>query len=230
MENNSKLPILTLIQNRIIAGVLIVIPLGITIFLAVIFFNFITHWVDPVMENLNLSDAENKWFTLVMRGVSLLVTLVFLFLVGQVAKWTLGQRLMGTLEKVILEIPLINTVYSTTKQVVDAMKGANGGLFKKVVLMEYPRKGSYAITFLTNENKTKNEMSEKTGKDLICLFMPFEPPTAGMLLFVPREDCIFLDMSVSDGMKLIISGGVASPEYPYQKSQSHTYEKKMTGN
>jgi len=225
MEDNSKLPILTLIQNRIIAGVLIVIPLGITIWLAFIFFNFITQWIDPVMENLNLSDAENKWFTLGMRGASLLATLAFLFLVGQIAKWALARRLMLTLEKLILEIPVISTVYSTAKQIVDAMKGGKGGLFKAVVLVEYPRKGLYVIAFLTNENKMKNEISEKTGSDLICVFMPFAPPTAGFMIFVPRNECTFLEMSVSDGMKLIISGGVASPEYPYKKSPSQISEK-----
>jgi uncharacterized membrane protein len=224
MEDNSKLPILTLIQNRIIAGVLIVIPLGITIWLAIFFFNFITQWIDPVMDNLHLSDIENKWFTIGMRGVSLLATLAFLFLVGQIAKWTLARRLMLTFEKLIVEIPVISTIYSTAKQIVDAMKGGNGGLFKAVVLVEYPRKGLYVMAFMTNENKIKNEMSEKTGNDLICVFMPFAPPTAGFLIFVPRNDCIILEMSVSDGMKLIISGGVASPEYPHKKLSSQIAE------
>lgn len=215
-----------MIQNRIIAGVFIVIPVGITLWLTVKIFNLITQWIDPVMANLNLTDTENRWLILAMRGVSLLVTLAFLFIVGQIAKWALGRRLMLTFEKLIFEIPVIGTVYSTAKQVVDAMKGGNGGLFKAVVLVEYPRKGLYVMGFLTNENKSRNEMSEKTGNDLICVFMPFAPPTAGFLFFVPRQDCTFLEMSVSDGMKLIISGGVAAPEYPYKPNSSHREEKK----
>ncbi|OGV39154.1 MAG: hypothetical protein A2X48_01480 [Lentisphaerae bacterium GWF2_49_21] len=207
-----------MIQNRIIAGVFIVIPIGITIWLAVIFFDLITDWIDPVLENLNLTDTENQWLTLAMRGASLLVTLAVLFIIGQIAKWALGRRLMLTFERIVLEIPMVSTIYSTAKQVVDAMKGSEGGLFKKVVLVEYPRKGLYAMGFMTNENKSENELSIKTGTDLICVFMPFAPPTAGNLIFVPRSDCIFLEMRVSDGMKLIISGGVAAPEYPYKKA------------
>ena len=84
-------------------------------------------------------------------------------------------------------------------------------MFRKVVLIEYPRKGIYTIGFLTNENKEDWELSEKTGKDLISLFIPTTPnPTSGFLLFVPRKDCTFLDMKVSEGMKLVISGGVGN--------------------
>jgi len=211
---NSVMPV---IQNRIIAGVFIVIPLAVTIWLVVIFFNLITKWSEPIMSQFHLSGLENKyWFELAIRGISIIVTLIFLFIVGQIAKWTLGRRLMDTLERGILEIPVLGTVYSTAKQIIDAIKGGNG-MFRQVVLVEFPKKGLYTIGFLTNENKGRNEMSEKTGKSLISVFMPFAPPTSGYIIFIPREDCIFLEMSVSDGMKLIISGGVAAPEYPYIK-------------
>ena len=211
---NSVMPV---IQSRIIAGIFIVIPLAVTIWLVFIFFNLITKWSEPIMSQFHLSGLENKfWFELTIRGFSIIVTLTFLFIVGQVAKWTLGRRLMDTLEKGILEIPILSTVYSTAKQVVDAIKGGNG-MFRQVVLVEFPRKGLYTIGFLTNENKGVNELSEKTGKKMISVFMPFAPPTSGYLIFIPREDCIFLEMNVSDGMKLIISGGVAAPEYPYIK-------------
>lgn len=211
---NSVMPV---IQSRIIAGIFIVIPLAVTIWLVFIFFNLITKWSEPIMSQFHLSGLEDKfWFELTIRGFSIIVTLTFLFIVGQVAKWTLGRRLMDTLEKGILEIPILSTVYSTAKQVVDAIKGGNG-MFRQVVLVEFPRKGLYTIGFLTNENKGVNELSEKTGKKMISVFMPFAPPTSGYLIFIPREDCIFLEMNVSDGMKLIISGGVAAPEYPYIK-------------
>ena len=211
---NSVMPV---IQSRIIAGIFIVIPLTVTIWLVVLFFNLITRWSEPIMSRLHLSDWENKfWFELAIRGFSIILTLTFLFIIGQVAKWTLGKRLMDTVEKGILEIPVLSTIYSTAKQVVDAIKGGNG-MFRQVVLVEFPKEGLYAIGFLTNENKGGNEFSEKTGKNLISVFMPFAPPTSGYIIFVPREKCIFLEMSVSDGMKLIISGGVASPAYPYIK-------------
>ncbi len=219
---NSVMPV---IQSRIIAGIFIVIPLAVTIWLVFIFFNLITKWSEPIMSQFHLSGLENKfWFELTIRGFSIIVTLTFLFIVGQVAKWTLGRRLMDTLEKGILEIPILSTVYSTAKQVVDAIKGGNG-MFRQVVLVEFPRKGLYTIGFLTNENKGVNELSEKTGKKMISVFMPFAPPTSGYLIFIPREDCIFLEMNVSDGMKLIISGGVAAPEYPYIKHKIENISK-----
>lgn len=213
------------IQNRIIAGIFIVIPMAVTIWLVVIFFNLITKWSEPIMSQLHLSGLEGKyWFELSIRGISIIVTLIFLFIVGQIAKWTIGKRLMDTVEKWILEIPILSTVYSTAKQVVDAIKGGNG-MFRQVVLVEFPKKGLYTIGFLTNENKGRNEFSEKTGKNLISVFMPFAPPTSGYIIFIPREDCIFLEMSVSDGMKLIISGGVAAPEYPYVKHKIENPDK-----
>ena len=161
------------IQNRIIAGIFIVIPLAVTIWLVVLSFHIITKWSEPLMSQFHLSGLEDKyWFELAIRGFSIIVTLVFLFIIGQIAKWTLGRRLMEFFERVILEIPVMSTIYSTAKQVVDAIKGGNG-MFRQVVLVEFPRKGIYAIGFLTNENKGRNELSEKTGKNLISIFMPF---------------------------------------------------------
>lgn len=213
------------IQNRIIAGIFIVIPLAVTIWLVVLSFHIITKWSEPLMSQFHLSGLEDKyWFELAIRGFSIIVTLVFLFIIGQIAKWTLGRRLMEFFERVILEIPVMSTIYSTAKQVVDAIKGGNG-MFRQVVLVEFPRKGIYAIGFLTNENKGRHELSEKTGKNLISIFMPFAPPTSGYIVFVPKEDCIFLEMSVSDGMKLVISGGVAAPEYPYIKHKTENSNK-----
>jgi uncharacterized membrane protein len=220
MFDKFRKSVMPVIQSRIIAGIFIVIPLAVTLWLVVISFNLITKWADPIMGQFNLSGMEGKyWFELSIRGFSIIVTLIFLFIIGQVAKWTLGIRMIDIVEKVILEIPLLSTIYSTAKQVVDAIKGGNG-MFRQVVLVEFPKNGLYTIGFLTNENKGRNELSEKTGKNLISVFMPFAPPTSGYIIFVPREDCIFLEMSVSDGMKLIISGGVAAPEYPYIKHKT----------
>jgi uncharacterized membrane protein len=225
MYGKFKNTVMPVIQNRIIAGIFIVIPLAVTIWLVVLSFHIITKWSEPLMSQFHLSGLEDKyWFELAIRGFSIIVTLVFLFIVGQVAKWAFGRRLMDFLERVILEIPVMSTIYSTAKQVVDAIKGGNG-MFRQVVLVEFPRKGIYAIGFLTNENKGRNELSEKTGKNLISIFMPFAPPTSGYIVFVPKEECIFLEMSVSDGMKLVISGGVAAPEYPYIKHKTENSNK-----
>ncbi len=104
------------------------------------------------------------------------------------------------------------TEYSTIQQIGDALWSSRGGMFSQVVLIEYPKKGMWAIAFLTNENKGSFEINERTGEELLSIFMPTTPnPTSGFLLFIPRKDCIFLKISVADGMRLVISGGAVPP-------------------
>jgi uncharacterized membrane protein len=110
-----------------------------------------------------------------------------------------------------LRLPILRSVYITSRQIGEALWTPKGNMFRQVVLVEYPRKGIYTIGFLTNENKKEWELSVKTNKQLLSIFIPTTPnPTSGFLLFIPREDCQFLDMKVSDGMKLVISGGVGT--------------------
>jgi len=133
-------------------------------------------------------------------------------LVGQLTKMTVGLRLIGLGQKLLLHLPLVSFIYSTCKQIADAMQTTSGGMFHQVVLFEYPMPGSYAIGFLTNDNTEPSEVSERLGKPLVSIFMPTTPnPTSGFLLMIPKDKCIFLDMSVSDAMKLIVSVGTVLP-------------------
>jgi uncharacterized membrane protein len=119
------------------------------------------------------------------------------------------------MEKLIMKIPMLNVVYSTSQQLVDAVRNPNAGMFRQVVLFEYPRKGIYVIGFLTNENTKSCELVEKTEEALISIFLPTTPnPTSGFLLFVPKNDCVFLNMSITEAMRMIISGGAVSPPGP----------------
>ena len=115
----------------------------------------------------------------------------------------------------LLKLPLINFIYSTCKQIGDTiMSSKKGNMFRQVVLFEYPRKGCYAIGFMTNENTPENsEAARRLGKgDLISVFMPTTPnPTSGFLMLIPRDECIMLDMSVSDAMRMIVSCGTVLP-------------------
>ena len=124
-------------------------------------------------------------------------------------RYKFGRLLARFTEWLLLKVPILRSVYVTSRQIGEALWTPKGNMFSKVVLIEYPRKGIFTMGFLTNENKKDWELSEKTGKQLLSIFVPTTPnPTSGFLLFVPREDCQFLDMKVSDGMKLVISGGV----------------------
>ena len=109
---------------------------------------------------------------------------------------------------IMLKLPLLSTVYSTTRQIGEALWAPQGNMFRKAVLLEYPRRGIYAIGFLTSENEENWEIGEKTGKQLVSIFLPTTPnPTSGFLLLLPKEECIILDMKVADAMRLVISGG-----------------------
>ena len=118
-------------------------------------------------------------------------------------------------ENVLDKVPFINTVYKTVKQIVETFSTQHKAVFKKTVLLEYPREGIWAIGFLTS--KTKGETQLKTEKELRNIFVPTTPnPTSGFLLMIPGEDVQELDMSIGDGMKFIISGGAVAPPYPLE--------------
>lgn len=145
--------------------------------------------------------------------LSTLIVLVIVTALGYVSRLFLGRYFGGVAERFIMGIPGIGTVYNTVKQIVDTFSSQNRNLFTKVVLVEFPRAGSYAIAFLTN--KTQGEPQAKTQEEVWTLFVPTTPnPTSGFLVMVPRSQIIELEMSVGDGMKMVISGGAVVPPWP----------------
>lgn len=201
------------IWNRILGGFLLIIPILMTLWVIDFLYNILTSWAARILELKIFEHARGIFgFETAVRLFSLILVLALLFSIGTVAKHAIGKRIFTLLERVILKIPMLNIVYSTAQQIIDALRNSNTGTFRKVVLFEYPRKGLYVIGFLTNENSDDWEIKQKTGKDLISVFLPTTPnPTSGFLLFIPREDCIFLKMGISEGMRLVISGGAVAP-------------------
>lgn len=203
-------------RNSIIAGLFIIIPLFITIWLTYKIYSILTSWSVQVAAQIPLlhSHQSEFWFMQIIRLTSLILMLAILFIIGQLASYKFGKFLIRLTEWGVKKVPVLNTIYSTTQQIGEAMWSAKGGMFRQVVLIEYPRKGIYSIGFLTNENRDDFEIKQKLDRDMLSIFVPTTPnPTGGFLLFLPREDCIFLDMKVKDAMRLIISGGaVASDE------------------
>ena len=163
--------------------------------------------------NLPGMSGENAsfWVSQGIRILALIFMIVVLVIVGQLTKLTLGRRLINLGQRLLLHLPLVSFIYSTCKQIADAMQSTSGGMFRQAVLFEYPMPGSYAVGFVTNE-QSAGEIRDKLGRHLVSVFLPTTPnPTSGFLLMIPREQCTFLDMSVSDAMKLIVSVGTVLP-------------------
>jgi uncharacterized membrane protein len=208
------------IRNRIVAGLFIIIPLGVTFWLAYFIYAKMTAWAVELAHSV--TNIHNFWFVQTIRIISLLFMLLVLFVIGQLGSYKVGQILISVAEWFVERLPLINTIYSTIRQIGEALWSPQGGMFRQVVLFEYPRKGLWVIGFLTNENKKAFEINDKTDEELISVFLPTTPnPTSGFLLFVPRRDCKFLKMSVAEGMRLVISGGaVSTPDIPVSPEQN----------
>ena len=203
-------------RNMIVTGALVAVPVLLSLWVAWYLYSHLTDWGIKLANTLGLmSGLPDFWRTQIIRVLALVVVMVVLFFLGVLTKITIGRRLIARAQALLLKVPLVNFIYSTCKQIGDTiMSSKKGNMFQQVVMFEYPRKGCWAIGFMTNENTPENsEAARRLGKgDLISVFMPTTPnPTSGFLMLIPREECIMLEMSVSDAMRLIVSCGAILP-------------------
>lgn len=186
-------------------------PLAVTL----IVFVWLVSQVGGTFRNYFFFWVPSEWLgnprlALVWDLLSTLVVIVFTTGLGVVSRWVLGRFFGEHAERFIEGIPGIGSFYNAVKQIVQTFGAENRAAFSKVVLIEFPRAGSYAIAFLTNNHA--GEASERAGRDLVSVFVPTTPnPTSGFLILVPREEARVLTMSVREGMKFIISGGTVLP-------------------
>jgi len=204
-------------RNAFLTGLLIFLPLGTTIFVL----NFLLEMFEaPAMRfavEMGLEE-ESFFFGLqtLLASVGLLVGVLALTFLGFLSNYVLGKFFISSAEKVLGRVPFVSTVYRTVKQIVDTFGKENRAVFNQVVMVEYPRKGCYTIGFLTND--ADGETEAVIGRELTTVFVPTTPnPTSGFLLFIPREEVFAMDMSLGEGMKLLISGGAVIPEYDANK-------------
>ncbi len=213
-----KTPILRSIRNAFVTGLLLVLPLGVT----VIVINFLLDRLGaPASEFFFwFLDSELRAMPAVevfLRILSVFVVLVLITLLGYGSRLFVGRILMHGFERILDRVPFINTVYRTVKQIVDTFSQQHKAVFQEVVLIEYPRPRSYAIGFLTST--ARGETQAVTGEKIVNIFVPTTPnPTSGFLLMLPETDIVRLKMTISDGMKLIISGGAVIP--PFDESRA----------
>ena len=191
------------IQLLFMRGLFTLLPTVITIYLLFSFFSLLDSIIGDFIEYL---------VGYPLPGVGVISSLLLILGVGFFVTNVLGSKLIAFGERIIHRIPIVTNIYFGIKQIIDAFSMEGKRVFNKVVLIEYPRKGLYALVFLTGESK--GEVQEKTHSTLVNVFIPTTPnPTSGMLLLIPKGDVINLDMTVEEGLKLIVSAGVVVPEY-----------------
>lgn len=198
-------------RNAFLTGLLVFLPLGTTIFVLDFILDLFKEPALKLAIQLGLRE-ENSFFGLetLLALIGLVVGVITLTLLGYLSKYLLGKVFISTAEKVLDKVPFLNTVYRSVKQIVETFGRENRAVFKEVCLVEYPRKGCYALGFITAD--ASSHVQEKVGDHMVYVFVPTTPnPTSGFLLLVPREEIKRLDVSVGDGMKMLISGGAVVP-------------------
>ncbi|MDQ2088628.1 DUF502 domain-containing protein [Marimonas arenosa] len=222
------------LRNNFLAGLVVVVPVAITMWLIWTFVGWIDSWVLPFVPTYYHPDAlinrwfgQAEWFKWIfgeedvhvnIRGVGVVLFLVFTIVVGWITKGLIGRSFLAWAEGVVDRMPVVRSLYNGIKQIAETVFAQTESKFDKACLLEYPRKGIWAIAFIST--KAKGEIAGKipVDEDIISVFLPTTPnPTSGFLLFVPRHSVIELEMSVEDAAKLVISAGLV---YPNKKDPS----------
>jgi|TARA_B110000438_G_scaffold303479_1_gene365160 uncharacterized membrane protein len=195
-----KRSIFTRIRNNFIAGIVVLIPIGITVYLT-LFIISISSTILPKEINPNYYLPYN------IPGLEIIISLLLITLIGWLSLSFLGKKLLNLLNSILKKIPILRTIYSALGQMTESFTKNEKGK-KNVVLVEYPRKGSWAVGFATKENT--GEISVKTKQKLVNVFVPTTPnPTSGFLLMFPKEDLIYLDLTFEEASKFIVSAGTS---------------------
>jgi uncharacterized membrane protein len=202
MAKKQKRRFLALIlRNYFITGVVVLIPIGFTLYLSKILIG-ISSKVIP--QNLN----PNSYLPFAIPGLEIIISIIFITIVGGLSLSFLGKKILKLIDDLFKRIPFLRTIYSAILQMTETFSKKDDDK-KSVVLVEYPRKGVWAVGFATRENKT--EMSAKVNKKLINVFVPTTPnPTSGFLLMFPKDEIIYLNMSFEEASKFIVSAGTSS--------------------
>ncbi len=202
-NKEKKRSIFAKIRNNFIAGVVVLIPIGITIYLT-LFIISISSKILPKEIN------PNHYLPYDIPGVEIIITLILITLIGWLSLSFIGKRMLSLLNSILKRIPILRTIYSALGQMTETFTKTDNKK-KNVVLVEYPRKGSWAVGFATKENS--GEITDKLKKNLINVFVPTTPnPTSGFLLMYPKEDVIYLDLTFEEASKFIVSAGTSNPD------------------
>ena len=198
-----KKSILVNFRNYFFAGVVVLIPIGITLYLTL----FIIKISSKILPN---EINPNNYLPYNIPGLEIIISIILITMVGWLSLSFIGKRLLSLVNNIITKIPILKTIYGAVVQMTETFSSQKDNK-KTVVLVEYPRKGSWAVGFATKENV--GEIKDKTKKNLINVFVPTTPnPTSGFLLMFPKEEVIFLDISFEEASKFIVSAGTSNPK------------------
>ena len=211
-------PAVTRMRNYFLTGLVVAAPISITVFLTWSFINWVDGWVKPLIPKVYNPD---NYLPFSVPGVGLLFAVVILILLGFLTANLVGRTIVAYGEQMLDRMPLVRNLYRGLKQIFQTALSESSRSFQDVGLLEYPRKGLWAIVFISTD--AKGEVREKmlqVEKEVVSVFLPTTPnPTSGFLLFVPKDDIILLDMSVEDAAKLVISAGLVAPTYQEKLQQ-----------
>ena len=191
------------LRNYFITGIVVLVPIGITLYLTK-FFISISSKLIPAGIN------PNNYLPFLIPGLEIFLAVIFITLIGYLSLSFIGKKVLQLFNDLLKKIPILRTIYSAIGQMAEALAPKSKNK-KSVVLIEYPRKGSWAVGFATKDNT--GEISKKTNQNLVNVFVPTTPnPTSGFLLMFPKEELVYLDMSFEEASKFIVSAGTSSPK------------------
>ena len=199
---------MTKIRSWFLTGILVMTPLILTIYVAWAFITFVDNLVVPLVP---FDYRPSNYLPFSIPGLGLIIVFIFTTFVGLLATGLFGRTLIRIWENILNRMPVVRSVYGAIKQILETVMATQSDAFRQAVLVQYPRKDIWAIGFVTGS--TKGEVGKRVDKKMVNVFMPTTPnPTSGFLLFFPEEDLIFLNMSVEDALKLVVSGGMVVPK------------------
>lgn len=202
-----------IIKRNFLAGILVLLPISLTIYVIVFLFKLVDRFLGYLPTKYN----PQTYLPFHIPGLGFILLVFIIFFIGLLVRNYIGHKLVDMWEQLVGRIPFIRSIYIATKQLAETIFLKTNTNLKRVVLVEYPRKGLYALGFTTGI--TKGEIQDKTHKKVINVFVPTTPnPTSGFYLLVPEEDLKYLEMAVEDAFKLLISGGIITPEKSDRKS------------
>jgi len=189
------------LRNYFITGIVVLVPIGITLYLTKFFISVSSKLIP---YNLN----PNNYLPFAIPGLEILLSVLFITIIGGISLSFIGKRILKFVNDLFKRIPILRTIYSAIGQMTESFAPNNSNNKKSVVLIQYPRKGSWAVGFATKDNK--GEISKKTNSDLVNVFVPTTPnPTSGFLLMFPKDEVIYLDMTFEEASKFIVSAGTS---------------------
>jgi uncharacterized membrane protein len=199
------------LRTYLVTGLLVWVPLGITVFLI----KFMVEFVDQTLLLIPANFRPDIVLGVHIPGLGIVLSVAVLLVTGVLAANFLGRKLVNVWESWLQRIPLVRSVYSAAKSFAEVVLTDNTESFKEVMLIEYPRKGLYSLCFQTSTSL--GEIQSRTGEEVVCVFVPTTPnPTSGVMILVPRKDVVVLDMQVEEAVKMVVSLGVVVPNWPRQ--------------